>query len=1325
MFDPISTYRIQFHSAFTLTDLEKTIPFLQKLGIKTIYASPIFEAVPGSMHGYDGVNPNKINPEIGTLEQLRAIVQKLKDSGIAWIQDIVPNHMGFHQHNTWLMDILKKGEDSVYRNYFDILSNNLEDEPLMAPFLGDDPEKIIENGELELVTINEENFLKYHDSLWPLREDTDLTKPIIEILEHQYYRLCNYKESHEKMNYRRFFTVNSLICLNIQDHKVFADYHQLSKQLLDEDLIQGLRIDHVDGLFDPTAYLNQLRALCGEETYIVVEKILEPGESLPGNWPIQGTTGYDFLGLVNQLFTNEKAEKKFNKFYKDLGRFNSPIGIQIQKKKRNFLNSYMQGELENLYNGFLRLLDEHQGTNSTVDLGIYKEIITEFLIHCPVYRFYPTNGSLTQDEQAAFDGIFDNMPDDPSYKASVDKFREQLSLHDGSFFNRLMQFTGPLMAKGVEDTLMYTFNRFIGNNEVGDSPEVFGITADEFHQRITERQASWPLAMNASATHDTKRGEDARARLNVLTDLKNGWPKEAASWKELNEELKHNGQPDNNDEYFIYQTLIATYPEQESEYEEYLERLQAYIEKALRESKARSNWEEPDQQYEANCKEFINGLLNKTRPFWKTFIAFHQKIASFGKINSLSALVLKHACPGVPDTYQGTELWDLSMVDPDNRRPVDYNLRQGLLEEVEHDVVALKELWRTASTGKIKLYFLKQLLKLKQAYPTVFSLGEYLPLSVKGKQKDHIIAFARHYKNDWLVFVLPIHLSALVAADEEQINQIDWDNTSVTLPSAIPYEYQDWLRDKSANTTSDLQLGKVLKNLPFAILSFKSQERKRGAGILMHVSSLPSTYGIGDFGPSAKAFLDFLGASGQKYWQVLPMNPLTQEQSYSPYSATSVIAGNVLLISPELLFSQGLISQDDLDDHARKTKRTVSYERVEILKHQLLKIAFRNFKNSNQHQDLNNAFQKFCIDEAAWLDDYSLYEVLKVANKGKPWSLWLPEHKTRNQSALSNAIEQYAEDLEAIKWQQFIFDAQWKQIRKHADILNIKIIGDLPFYAALDSAEVWANPQLFNIDADGNVLGIAGVPPDYFNEEGQLWGMPVYNWDAMKAENYQWWIRRIAKNMQLYDLIRLDHFRAFAGYWEVPADSETAKNGSWKAGPGAEFFEVLVKQFGELPIIAEDLGEITPDVFALRDQFSLPGMKVMQFAFGEDMADSIHSPHNMTSDNCIAYTGTHDNNTTRGWYEEEADSSTKMRLEQYTNTKINKNNAVETLMRIAYASTAKIVIVPVQDLLNKDSKARMNTPASVKGNWMWRLKPNDLQQSIQEKLLTFTKLYGR
>ncbi|HEX8607363.1 MAG TPA: alpha-amylase family glycosyl hydrolase, partial [Pedobacter sp.] len=368
MFNPISTYRIQFHAGFTFTDLEGIIPYLKRLGIKTIYASPIFEAVPGSMHGYDGVNPNNINPEIGTLEQLRKIAQDLKEVGISWIQDIVPNHMGFHQRNTWLMDVLKNGENSEYRPYFDIVSKDLEKEPLMVPFLGEDVEAIIEKGELTVTTTDEGSFLKYYDSLWPIREDTNLDLPINEIHKHQYYRLCDYRETLQRMNYRRFFTVSSLICLNIQDSKVFADYHHLSKQLLDEGIFQGLRIDHIDGLFDPTAYLFQLRELCGEQTYIVVEKILEPAEVLPTSWPIEGTTGYDYLGLVNQLFTNEKAERKFNRFYKDLGRFNTPIAIQIQRKKREFLNKYMQGELENLFQVFLGLTAEDKAQQQNPEI---------------------------------------------------------------------------------------------------------------------------------------------------------------------------------------------------------------------------------------------------------------------------------------------------------------------------------------------------------------------------------------------------------------------------------------------------------------------------------------------------------------------------------------------------------------------------------------------------------------------------------------------------------------------------------------------------------------------------------------------------------------------------------------------------------------------------------------------------------------------------------------------------------------------------------------------------------------------------------------------
>jgi malto-oligosyltrehalose synthase/4-alpha-glucanotransferase len=1331
MFNPIATYRIQFHSEFTFSDFERIIPYLHQLGIKTIYASPIFEAVPGSMHGYDAVKPDNINPELGTLEQLRKIAAQLKEWGMSWIQDIVPNHMGFHHHNAWLMDVLKNGDNSAYRNYFDILPDNLTEEPLMAPFLGDDLETIISADELEIVVVNEENFIKYHDSLWPINEGTDVTLSIAEILDQQFYRLCNYKESHKRMNYRRFFTVNNLICLNIQDPIVFEDYHKFTKLLLDEGIIQGLRIDHVDGLFDPTAYVFQLRELCGEQTYIIVEKILEPAELLPSNWPIQGTTGYDFLGLVNQLFTNEKAEKKFNKFYKDLGRFNSPVANQIRSKKREFLTTYMQGELDNLFQGFLKLWKESLNTLGTVKQSkelqpeIFKEIIIAFLVHCPVYRFYSAKLPLKGNEQEVFEAFFDSISEEPEFCAAQKIFKHLIFQNEGEFFLRLMQFTGPLMAKGVEDTLMYTFNRFIGNNEVGDSPEVFGITAEEFHQRIAERHHNWPMAMNASATHDTKRGEDARARLNVLTDLKDGWPKEAAYWKELNEDLKKNSQPDNNDEYFIYQTLLATYPEQDSDQEDYLDRLLAYVEKALRESKARSNWEEPDQQYEANCKTFIIGLLNKKRPFWKVFISFYQMIASFGKINSLSALILKHACPGIPDTYQGTELWDLSMVDPDNRRPIDYDVRKNFLEEIGTEIAELPELWRTAPMGKIKLFFLQQMLKLKGEYPDVFDQGQYLPLSVKGKYSDHVLAFARHYQNTWLVFIMPIQLSSILNSDPAKIENIDWEDTYLELPKAIGEEYNDLLRHKSGTTTKELSLKKLLKDLPYAILHFKKEDRKRAAGVLMPISSLPATYGIGDFGPAAKTFLDFLAESGQKYWQVLPMNPLSKSQSYSPYSATSVIAGNVLFISPDVLYDQGLLSQNDLKEHNKKTKRKVNFEKIEDLKIYLLDIAFKNFKVSEVHQDLEKEFDIFCKNEAYWLDDYALYEILKVANDGQPWLDWIPEHKTREATALTAAVQQYAADLELIKWKQFIFDKQWKAIRKYASVLNIKLIGDLPFYAALDSADVWANPQLFNIDAEGNVLGIAGVPPDYFNEDGQLWGMPVYNWEKMKSEQYKWWIRRIEKNIELYHLIRLDHFRAFAAYWEVPAGADSAKTGSWKPGPAEDFFKVLLHHFGELPIIAEDLGEITPDVFALRDQFNLPGMKVMQFAFGEDMADSIHSPHNMTSDNCIAYTGTHDNNTTLGWYEEEADSSTKLRLEQYTDKKLNKRNAVETLIRLAYASVAKIVIIPVQDLLNKDSKARMNTPASVDGNWIWRLKSDDLKQTIQGKLLTFTKLYGR
>jgi len=1334
MVNLISTYRIQFNKDFTFKDLEAILPFLHDLGVKTIYASPIFEAVPGSTHGYDGVNPNKINPEIGTLADLRRLTAALQALGMLWIQDIVPNHMAFHHNNPWLMDVLKNGEHSIYRQYFDILSPDLAADPLMAPFLGDELETEIKNGALELVENQEEWYLKYHESYWPLKVGTDLKKPIKSILAEQYYRLCCHKESHEKMNYRRFFTVNSLICINIQSKETFDAYHQLTKELLDEGIFQGLRIDHIDGLYDPPAYLVELRELCGAETYIVVEKILEPDEELPKYWPVQGTTGYDFLGLANQVFINKKAEKKFDEFYKD---FEHPSSVQsqIRKKKEEYLHTFMKGELENLFQLFLSLDLVGQDEKALVDPQVFKQLIAEIMVYCPVYRYYGNQYPLPHQEQEALQVIFDALKNDKAEQAPL-VLLENILLHktDSSpeyqqrilkFYQRLMQFTGPLMAKGVEDTLMYTYNRFIGSNEVGDSPDIFGISASDFHLAIIKRQERWPLAMNASSTHDTKRGEDARARLQILTDIRQEWLEEVKRWQEVNQDLKQQGMPDTNDEYFIYQTLVATYPELEEEEEVYLERLHLYLEKALRESKRNSSWEEPNAKYEQNTKDFISVILDKERPFWTNFKQFHQKVCQWGRINSLSALLLKFGCPGVPDIYQGDGLWDLSLVDPDNRRLVDYELRSKFLNEIKQGHVTLQSLWKQGANGKIKMFLLHHLLTLRNLLPLLFSEGQYLPVTVKGKHAAHLLSFARQYKNHWLIFVLPLNLAA-VMKDPQDLDGF-WEDTRLVMPEGIPENFSEQLGDVKGNSESELEVKEILSRFPMAILHFKQELHQRGAGVLMPVFSLPAVCGIGDFGPEARRFVDFLVASGQKYWQLLPLNPVNCAQAYSPYSAVSVMAGNTLFISPELLVKADLLSAESLEKYMVKVSNKVKYKKVEQLKNYLLHFAYENFKKKTAELGMTAEFTTFCEQEAYWLDNYALFQVLKKSYGDKPWQDWPAELKNRDPKALKAIVNKQGDLVDEIKWQQFIFHQQWASLKKYANSRNILLIGDLPFYAALDSADVWSSPELFRMDEQGQALGMAGVPPDYFNENGQLWGMPVYNWEAMAQKGYAWWVSRLRKNRQLYDLIRLDHFRAFCAYWEVPAGSETAKTGSWKPGPGMEFFDVLKKHFKCLPFLAEDLGEIDDAVYQLRDNLNLPGMKVLQFAFGADAANSIHAPHQYTNQNAVVYTGTHDNNTMLGWYKNDISKAEKKRISHYVGCKVTKQNIHKVMIKLAYSTVARIAIIPMQDILGKNAKSRMNTPASVNKNWLWRLKPGSMAitTSLKNKLNETVKLYGR
>ncbi|MES2456395.1 MAG: malto-oligosyltrehalose synthase [Bacteroidota bacterium] len=1336
MFNPISTYRIQFNKEFTFKNFRSVIPYLHNLGIKTIYASPIYRAVPGSTHGYDVTDPNTLNPEIGTMEELRELSSTLKSYGMFWIQDIVPNHMGFHQDNPWLMDVLKNGEASPYRQYFDLQTSDLAKEPLMVPFLGEDLNVVIANAELEVSNLNGEKHLKYFDSYWPINAATNGIKTTItELAASQYYRLCSYQETNCKINYRRFFTVNSLICLNMQHQQVFDDYHRLTKSLVDEGIFHGLRIDHVDGLSDPGAYLRQLRALCGEEAYIVVEKILEPNEQLPQAWPVQGTTGYDYLGMVNQLFTNGKAERKFDAFYKDLSKFRRPVHEQIIQRKRSFLNQFMQGELDNLYELMQKL--------ELQVIPVFRQLIAELLVRLPVYRFYNSQYPLSEEEVQVLDAIFDEIGINDDYKEALPAFRSLLLGRNAStlkddpaivFFKRLMQFTGPLMAKGVEDTLMYTYNRFLGNNEVGDSPELFGITTDEFHDQISKRSLNWPFAMNATATHDTKRGEDARNRLAVLTDLRSEWLRKVSDWTELNKNLKSAGVPDANDEYFIYQTLIATCPDQGIADENYEQRLLEYIEKALRESKRNSAWDEPDQEYEGRTKDFIQLLLDPSREFWQQFSVLLSKVSEFGKLASMSALVLKHTLPGIPDTYQGTELWDLSMVDPDNRRAVDYQRRSKLLNRAP-DLVAKPG--EKLSTGQyepdVKIRMLQLLLQLRNEHVELFSIGKYTPLKVEGKYGTHVIAYARQYRGEWLLVAAAINLASLVSSTASW-EELDWADTQLVLPEQLAgalTEYKNPVTGDSLTSraidpegTGLVHISSLFTALPMAVLTVSLPQRRRGAGLLMHVSSLPSSYGIGDFGSSAERFLSFLSDSGLKHWQVLPMNPLSADQAYSPYSATSVMAGNTLLISPEKLAESGLISQFELAKYEQKIRRQINYPKLTALKVQLLDQAFGNWK-SGESTISTSEFERFCEVESNWLDDYALFMLISSVQENRPWFQWPEKLRKRNKEALETIRYKYAMQFENICWQQFMFFRQWNAVKRQAKILGITIIGDLPFYTAHNSADVWTQPELFALSKDGQVKAIAGVPPDYFNADGQLWGMPIYNWKTMARSNYKWWTSRIAMNLKIYDEIRLDHFRAFSEYWEIPGDSDTAKSGKWKPGPGAAFFRTLQSSLGKLPFIAEDLGEITGDVYRLRDEFGLPGMKVLQFAFGEDIASSIHAPHNFRDTNCIVYTGTHDNNTTRGWYADEASDETRARIENYLGVKINRHNVALQMVRLALASTADVAIIPVQDLLNKPARGRMNTPASVDGNWTWRLKPDELAPAFKNIIRDWLQLYGR
>lgn len=1390
---PNTTYRIQFHKAFNFADFKAIIPYLLNLGIDTIYAAPILQSTPGSVHGYDGVNMHQINPELGTLDELRAIKKQLRESNIKWIQDIVPNHMAFHPANEWLMDLLEFGQSSTFSRFFDTCysSNLFEQGKLMVPILAKTLDEAISDNEITVVSSDDSLRLSYQGNVYPISpesygfilgdylRDTQadfsgllvqinttqtngdneewkqlrihifkglsgeiLTSTlqrfnadpdrILELVTSQNYELCPWWHTHQRINYRRFFTVNELICLNVQDEEVFKQSHELIKTLVDEGLIDGLRIDHIDGLYNPTAYLYNLRKYIGPKTYIVAEKILEKGEKLPIEWPIQGTTGYDFLSVCNNVCSCQSGKKILNNYYRKVTGENLSIKKDQYAKKCKILTDQMQGELDNLAKSLASLL----GVVDQEKRDALKDILKSFIALFPVYRLYDDCFPLSITNFELVSSLFEKLMKNPELDQElVDQFRNQFQQAQvayqspnqtalADFFLRCMQLTGPVMAKGVEDTLMYTYNRFIGHNEVGDHPQNLGLSIKQFHRFMQDRQKDWPLSINASSTHDTKRGEDSRSRLLVLTAMAQKWVKQLRIWQDVvwNEYRKDIPHP--NDEYFIYQSLVSSYPMEKQDAKantaSFEERFLDYLVKYLREGKERSSWENPNLVYEASVRDFASFLLDKDRPFFTSFYQFIEAVADYGILNSLIQQILKFTCPGIPDIYQGSELWNYSFVDPDNRRPIAYELNKGLLDTIEETAKEerIPFLWRNRHDGRIKLWLIKELVKLRKDDHTLAPNSSYISLKVSGRYRKHILAFARRSGDEWLVVILPLHLAAIGKISKFVPCSFDWSDTKVHLLTHRSVTWQHVLMDSSGEGT-EIPINAIFKDLPMAILKYKDSTQKRSSGVLLHISSLPSPYGIGDLGNEARRFVKQLQRGGQSWWQILPLGPTDLAQCYSPYSTLSSRAGNPLLIDLKELLKFGLLNKDELKTLKKKGLQTIDFTEINSSKYRLLEKAFHRLPAQPTHE-----FSEFVDRESSWLDDYALFKVLKNRHDDRPWYQWPALYKLRDSAALEDFATRFADELQQEKWFQFLFFRQWSALRNYARDYGIRFIGDIPFYVAYDSADVWVNPQYFSLKADGTINHVAGVPPDYFNADGQLWGMPTYNWISLQKDGYQWWVERLSHNCTLFDTLRLDHFRAFSSYWEVPHEETSAKNGSWVVGPGSDFFDHVKTSLDHMPFIAEDLGDIDAKVYQLRNEYNFPGMAVLQFAFGNDMPRSPHIPHQYNR-NTVAYTGTHDNNTSLSWFNQDLDGAGKERINNYYGQIVENTNLNDVLIRSLYASVADSVIIAMQDILNLDGSCRMTRPASTAGNWVWRMQKGAFAANHQEKLVYYTKLYNR
>jgi (1->4)-alpha-D-glucan 1-alpha-D-glucosylmutase len=780
---PSATYRLQMNREFRFEDARKLVPYLFDLGITDIYSSPILKARKGSLHGYDVTDPESLNPELGTETDFDKLSEILQSFDMGMVLDIVPNHMAASHENPWWQDSIERGNDSVYTGYF--------------------------------------------DTDWLAFGDTE----------------------HYSGGYRRFFDIGDLVGIRIENPAVFKAVHSLILRFISERKITGLRIDHIDGLYNPLEYLVRLQEtiqyLTGEDNYyLVVEKILSGDEVLPVEWPVSGTTGYDFTNRVNSLFISKDGISKLDAVYRQLTGLKETYSDIVIEKQKWVIHHLFFEEISALSQYLARLSSE--ADYHEIDKNSIMPVLVLVTACLPVYRTYIKDYSVSDTDRQSIErafrvaGYINKDIDEQSLTflkkvlllEFVDDCPDPVKKEWLEFVLRWQQLTGAVMAKGVEDTALYNFHRLVSMNEVGGDPGGSGIAPAEFHSCNMDRSSHWPGTMNTTSTHDTKRSEDVRARINVLSEIPEEWENHLKKWMDLNKTLKQSVKgmpvPGPETEILLYQTMLGAWPLQESTFTEFQQRLKDYMIKAEKEAKSRTGWINPDNDYEEALIHFIEVVLNSSlsRKFLDDFLLLQQKTAFFGALNSLSQTLLKITSPGVPDLYQGNELWDFSLVDPDNRRPVDYELRTQLLGEIRKletgdkatFVRQISDYWQD---GRIKMYTIYKALHTRKDSLPLFLHGDYLPMEAEGNKNEHICAFARSTSDKWAVSVVPLFLTSMTTIGILPCGQDVWEEDVLYFPKTAPVDWENVFTGEHITLSREektLPLSHVFSSFPVALL---------------------------------------------------------------------------------------------------------------------------------------------------------------------------------------------------------------------------------------------------------------------------------------------------------------------------------------------------------------------------------------------------------------------------------------------------------------------------------------------------------------------------